>query len=440
MQPSLRSIACIGALTLLPLAAWSSGGAGRGRRPASRSASTSRCRAPSEGRATPTLNTGVRLLREAAPHARRFSALPVNARDDAINGVHSAKLGADNLTGIGRNQAISVVLGVIGPFDSTVARAAIPVANQAHLAMISPSASDPCLTQPIFVPAGLSPAHKSCRLQRGRPPSARRPTAGQGEQLLPAGHHRRPPGRGRGRLRIQEPAPAQSGGPVRSRGIRPGAGRRLSDSVQQAGRPGRRLLGFRTRGGPRSERVLQPGHEGGELESQVYFGGVAANRSCSIRTQAAAALGSRGALPWRRRHRRGPNLCPRCGRRRPRDVCHGAGGGLRTGAPREGGDRRFPSGLSPTDRLRPLHDAGVRRCSRPVRRDRQSHQSRGAPGRADVLASASTAFAGVTGTFGFDSAGDTTSRIVSIFEAQSSDPQAPWPWVGAVDYSAKLPY
>jgi ABC-type branched-subunit amino acid transport system substrate-binding protein len=64
------------------------------------------------------------------------------------------------------------------------------------------------------------------------------------------------------------------------------------------------------------------------------------------------------------------------------------------------------------------------------------------PTRAAVVAdlAGTSAFAGVTGTFGFDPAGDTTSRIVSVFEAQSPDPAAPWPWVGTVDYSAKLPY
>ena len=64
------------------------------------------------------------------------------------------------------------------------------------------------------------------------------------------------------------------------------------------------------------------------------------------------------------------------------------------------------------------------------------------PSRADVVTklAATTAFAGVTGTFGFDAAGDTTHRIVSIYESQGADPAAAWPWVGAVDYSAKLPY
>ena len=64
------------------------------------------------------------------------------------------------------------------------------------------------------------------------------------------------------------------------------------------------------------------------------------------------------------------------------------------------------------------------------------------PARDQVVAqlAATTAFPGVTGTFGFDVAGDTTLRAVSIFEAVSADPAVPWRWVRVVDYSAKLPY
>ncbi len=39
------------------------------------------------------------------------------------------------------------ILGVVGPFNSNVARATIPVANKANLAMISPSNTNECLTQ-----------------------------------------------------------------------------------------------------------------------------------------------------------------------------------------------------------------------------------------------------------------------------------------------------
>jgi ABC-type branched-subunit amino acid transport system substrate-binding protein len=66
----------------------------------------------------------------------------------------------------------------------------------------------------------------------------------------------------------------------------------------------------------------------------------------------------------------------------------------------------------------------------------------GRPYRTAVTAAvAKTAgLAGATGTLGFDPAGDTTNRVVSLFEATGSDPRAPWKLVEAVDYSAKLPY
>ena len=48
-------------------------------------------------------------------------------------------------------------------------------------------------------------------------------------------------------------------------------------------------------------------------------------------------------------------------------------------------------------------------------------------------------FAGATGNLGFDAAGDTTNRVVSIFEA-GSGPRSPWKLVDTVDYSARLPY
>jgi ABC-type branched-subunit amino acid transport system substrate-binding protein len=49
-------------------------------------------------------------------------------------------------------------------------------------------------------------------------------------------------------------------------------------------------------------------------------------------------------------------------------------------------------------------------------------------------------FAGTTGTFGFDKAGDTTNRVVTIFRPAAVDPRGPWKYVDSVDYSAALPY
>jgi branched-chain amino acid transport system substrate-binding protein len=48
------------------------------------------------------------------------------------------------------------VLGVIGPFNSGVARAEIPITNRAHLVQISPANTNQCLTKNVYIPQSLS--------------------------------------------------------------------------------------------------------------------------------------------------------------------------------------------------------------------------------------------------------------------------------------------
>src|SRR5207302_6395791 len=59
----------------------------------------------------------------------------------------------------------SKVLAMVGPFNSNVARAEIPIANQAPLAMMSPSNTNECLTQTFPycdpTPAKLRPTGKN---------------------------------------------------------------------------------------------------------------------------------------------------------------------------------------------------------------------------------------------------------------------------------------
>jgi branched-chain amino acid transport system substrate-binding protein len=86
--------------------------------------------------------------------------------DDAVNGVHDAQKGVQNVQAMLSNQKI---LAMVGPFNSGVAKAEIPVANQAPLAMISPSNTNECLTQSLpycqkdsgFTPASLRPTGKN---------------------------------------------------------------------------------------------------------------------------------------------------------------------------------------------------------------------------------------------------------------------------------------
>jgi branched-chain amino acid transport system substrate-binding protein len=84
------------------------------------------------------------------------------AYDDAVNGVHDPQKGAQNFNDMVSNAKI---LGVVGPFNSNVARATIPVANKASLVMISPSNTNECLTQDFPYcdpkPAALRPTGKN---------------------------------------------------------------------------------------------------------------------------------------------------------------------------------------------------------------------------------------------------------------------------------------
>ncbi len=83
--------------------------------------------------------------------------------DDAVNGKHDPTKGAQNVQAMISNNKI---LGMVGPFNSGVAGAEIPVANQAPLAMISPSNTNECLTI----------AFDYCQSYAGYTPSSLRPT------------------------------------------------------------------------------------------------------------------------------------------------------------------------------------------------------------------------------------------------------------------------
>ena len=74
--------------------------------------------------------------------------------------------------------ADSQVLAMIGPFDEAAARAQIPIANRAHLALVSVTTSSRCLTKEPFLPASLNPRtnRDSARRQACPAPTELRPT------------------------------------------------------------------------------------------------------------------------------------------------------------------------------------------------------------------------------------------------------------------------
>jgi branched-chain amino acid transport system substrate-binding protein len=69
--------------------------------------------------------------------------LKIDSLDYAPAGTIDATIGKNNMLSF---VADSQVLAVMGPFNSSVARQQIPVANQANLTMVSPANTNPCLT------------------------------------------------------------------------------------------------------------------------------------------------------------------------------------------------------------------------------------------------------------------------------------------------------
>ncbi len=109
----------------------------------------------------PTENGVVLALEEAKTH--RFAggayALELVVLDDAVEGTHDPAQGAQNVKTFVQDQA---VLAMIGPFNSNVAKAEIPLTNAAQLAQISPSSTNDGLT--VGAPArALRTAHPGLR-------------------------------------------------------------------------------------------------------------------------------------------------------------------------------------------------------------------------------------------------------------------------------------
>src|ERR1700730_398416 len=120
----------------------------------------------------PTLN-GVKFAVQETGSIKGFT-LVVENKDDAVNGAHDPQKGVQNVRDL---IADSAVLAMVGPFNSNVARAEIPVTNQAHLSQISPSNTNQCLTKPIYIPVSLGvPKDITCP-DAGLPtPESLRPT------------------------------------------------------------------------------------------------------------------------------------------------------------------------------------------------------------------------------------------------------------------------
>src|SRR5215467_681851 len=108
---------------------------------------------------------GVRYAVTLANSSINGFTLQVKDFDDAVNGTHDPQKGAQNVTAMVGDPSI---LGFVGPLNSSVAKNEIPIASDAHLAMISPANTNPCLTKAVDA-NGVDCAGLAAQLRKGNP-------------------------------------------------------------------------------------------------------------------------------------------------------------------------------------------------------------------------------------------------------------------------------
>ena len=359
--------------------------------------------------------------------------------DDSTGGVPDVHRGAGNVQAFVDDPQ---VLAVIGPFDSSVARAEIPVANQALLAMVSPVTSSPCLTQDVYLPAALSPARVAvaCK-QAGFPPASDLHPTGVNNyfRLAPTDQ-------------LQGPAAADylfktlQVLRVAVFSDHEAYGQALADSFSTrftnlgGSVVGRLDLDQSADPVAFLQRMKADGVTG------VYYGGVTANRGCVIRAEMPGVFGTGKQAPFIG----GDGIAedPNC----VRDAGSSFAGiyatvpaldpsGISSAAPViKGFKSAFPNPddygtytVIAYDAAAAVYDAIGRAI-----KAWGGH----APPRGNVVSqlAATTNLAGATGMLGFDANGDTIHRVISIVESPSTDPAGPWTAAASVDYTAAPPY
>ena len=393
-----------------------------------------------EGRAgTSTLN-GIRYFVQQHPTLDGFNIL-LDARDDASNAPRDTSRGVKNVKAFIANPH---VVAMLGPFDSSMARAQIPIANEAHMAMVSPATSSRCLTKEPYLPMTLNPLRTpvSCK-EAGLPaPGDLRPTGVNNYFRLSTTDELQGPAAAdyaRKQLHLMRVAVIlhheaygqllassftarfnKLGGTVVARQeLDPAATFDLTSFLEQAKRSG---------------------------AQGVYFGGSASNHGCTVRHQMATVFEIGAATPFLGGD--GIALDPTC----VRDAGANAPGiyatvpapdpeqidsaqhliqAFKTQYGRAGDFG--PYTIAAYDATGVLYDA----------LDRAIKVAGGSIPFRDTLVSqlaATTAFSGATGSFGFDADGDTTLRLVSIFKPAGTDLRSGWRWVDTVSYTTALPY
>jgi branched-chain amino acid transport system substrate-binding protein len=387
--------------------------------------------------ALPALN-GIKFFVQQHPKLDGFD-VSVTASDDAIGGRPSANQGVANLEAFLKDPNL---VAMIGPFNAGVARKEIPVANAAGLAMITPATTSPCLTKDVFLPAGLNPAQSQISCKDAGLPSAAELRPTHVNNFF--------------RLTTIDPLQGPAAADYAFKTLHILRVATISDHETYGQGLVTAFTGrFQKLGGT----VI--GHLDQDLKSTpdattflqamkvaraqaVYFGGF--EKGCAIRAQMKSVFDPGAATPFMGGD--GIALDPAC----IKDANANTDGILATvpivNADSQAGARAtikaFTAAYGSTADYGPYtmvaYDATAVLYAAI---DRAIMAAGGQlPPRTGVTqeVAATSGLSGVTGILGFDAAGDTTNRVISIFGPASPDPRMPWKFVDAVDYSAALPY
>ncbi|MGA8921735.1 MAG: branched-chain amino acid ABC transporter substrate-binding protein [Candidatus Dormiibacterota bacterium] len=436
MRLALSAAACFGLIVTSACAGGGAGGTGAGPLHIGVDLPITGPEGPA---AQPALN-GIRFFVQQHPTLDGF-AVSIRSADDAGGGPPNPQLGVANITGFINDAAL---VAVIGPFDSSVARKEIPVANAAALAMVSPSASSPCLTKDTFLPAQLELTGSAITCKDAGLPSASeiRPAhVNNFFRLAPTDD-------------LQGPAAADYA--VKTLHVLRATVISDHEAYGQALAAGFTERFEKLGGSVVGHADLDPKTAGDATAfltsmkaagaQAVYFGGSTAGNGCGIRAQMKGIFDAGAATPFLGSD--GIADDPAC-------VTAAAGNATGIYATVPAVDARsLPAAASTLTAFRAAfgrpadygpytmvaYDATAVLYAAIDRAIRAAGGQ--LPVRGNVISQLSTTagFAGMTGTIGFDPAGDTTNRVFAVTTPPGDDPAAPWKLEGVVDYSAALPY
>lgn len=386
--------------------------------------------------AVPALD-GIQYYVDTHPTIRGFT-VQLSARDDARGAPASPALGADNMRSF---VADKNVLAVIGPLDGAVAREEIPIAGGAGLAMVAPATSNPCLTRDVYLPAQLNPARTAVTCKQAGVPAASELRSPSGNAFFRLATTDDLQGAAAADYAYSTLHVLRAG--VISDGEAYGQAVATAFAARFAGLGGTVIDRTEVEpANPNASSFLQ--RMRAEHAQAIYYGGGVAG--CAVRAEMAGLFAGGVATPFLGADAiaEDPDCITAAGAQAPgifatapiADTTSEAAAasiiaGYRSAFPRPG--ELDPYTLLGYDAAAVLY-AAIERAVEAA--------GGGLPSRASVTSElARTAgFVGATGTIGFDASGDTTNRVVSVYEVAPANTGTGWRLAGSVDYSARLPY